>query len=195
MVTLDQVLLLERKVENAVQKIEQLKAENDALRSKCAELTNALSVKTEQFSSFESDQNKIEAGILSALSKLSEIENSIVDISETNSDAGQEAPVAGDTGTDVPPSEENTAAESQNQTAEQPAVQAQESLPSNGAEQTQLQPEENASGQNDLFSDSQDASSEELGGQFEKISAGEALSENPPEQQGDAINTNPFDIF
>ena len=195
MVTLDQVLLLERKVENAVQKIEQLKAENDALRSKCAELTNALSVKTEQFSSFESDQNKIEAGILSALSKLSEIENSIVDISETNSDAGQEAPVAGDAGTDIPPSEENTAAESQNQTAEQPAVQAQESLPSNSGEQTQLQPEENASGQNDLFSDSQEASSEELGGQFEKISAGEALSENAPEQQGDAINTNPFDIF
>ena len=87
MVTLDQVLLLEKKVENAVQKIEQLRAENDALRSRCAELTNALSAKTEQFSSFESDQNKIEAGILSALSRLSEMENSIVDISESDSGA------------------------------------------------------------------------------------------------------------
>ena len=55
MISLDQVLLLEQKVESAVARIAQLQAENDALRSRCSELTNALSTKSEQLSSFESD--------------------------------------------------------------------------------------------------------------------------------------------
>lgn len=78
MISLDQVLLLEQKVESAVAKIAQLQAENDALRSKCSELTNALSSKSEQLSSFESDQNKIESGILKALDRLNSIENSVL---------------------------------------------------------------------------------------------------------------------
>ena len=62
MISLDQVYLLEQKVESAVEKIQQLQAENDALRSKCNELTNALSAKSEQLSNFESDQSQIESG-------------------------------------------------------------------------------------------------------------------------------------
>ena len=81
MVTLNQVLLLQEKVESAVAKIAQLKAENDALRSKCAELTNALSAKTEQFSTFEADQNKIERGILQALERLNAVENAVLESS------------------------------------------------------------------------------------------------------------------
>ena len=76
--TLDQVLLLEQKVESAVEKIQQLQAENDALRSKCDELTNALSVKSEQLSSYESDSSQIEDGIKKALDRLDSIENSIL---------------------------------------------------------------------------------------------------------------------
>ncbi len=78
MISLDQVLLLEEKVESAVQKIAQLKAENDALRTKCAELTNSLCAKTEQLSSFATDQNKIEEGILKALNRLNSVENSVL---------------------------------------------------------------------------------------------------------------------
>ncbi len=78
MISLDQVLLLEQKVESAVEKITQLQAENDALRSKCSELTNALSSKTEQLSSFEQDQGRIENGILKALDRLNSIENSVL---------------------------------------------------------------------------------------------------------------------
>lgn len=78
MISLDHVLLLEQKVESAVAKIAQLQAENDALRSRCSELTNALSTKSEQLSSFESDQNKIESGILKALDRLNSIENSVL---------------------------------------------------------------------------------------------------------------------
>ena len=78
MISLDQVLLLEQKVESAVEKIRQLQDENDALRKKCSELTNALSSKSEQLSSFETDQNKIEQGIRKALDRLNSIENSVL---------------------------------------------------------------------------------------------------------------------
>ena len=56
MISLDQVLLLEEKVESAVEKIKQLEGENAALRNKCSELTNALSAKTEQLTAFENEQ-------------------------------------------------------------------------------------------------------------------------------------------
>lgn len=78
MISLDQVYLLEQKVESAVAKIQQLEAENDALRNKCTELTNALSAKSEQLSSFEQDQSQIESGILKALDRLNSIENSVL---------------------------------------------------------------------------------------------------------------------
>ena len=78
MISLDQILLLERKVESAVEKISQLQSENDALRTKCAELTNALADKSERLSSIEQDQSKIENGILKALDRLNSIENSVL---------------------------------------------------------------------------------------------------------------------
>lgn len=79
MISLDQVLLLEKKVESAVAKIQQLQTENDALRKKCDELTNSLSSKSELLSSFESDQNQIENGIKNALDRLSSIENTVIE--------------------------------------------------------------------------------------------------------------------
>ncbi len=78
MISLDQVLLLEEKVESAVAKIQQLEAENDALRNKCSELTNALSAKSEQLKAYESEQNKIESGIIKAIDRLNSIENSVL---------------------------------------------------------------------------------------------------------------------
>lgn len=78
MISFDQVLLLEEKVESAVKKIEQLNAENAALRSKVAELSNALNAKSEQFSSFQSDQSKIEQGILKALDRLNAVETVVI---------------------------------------------------------------------------------------------------------------------
>ena len=86
MISLDQVLLLEEKVESAVEKIKQLEAENAALRNKCSELTNALSTKTEQLTSLETDQKKIESGIIKAIDRLNSIENSVL------KSAGQSAP-------------------------------------------------------------------------------------------------------
>lgn len=78
MVSIDQVLLLEQKVESAVGKIQQLQAENAALKQKVLELTNALSSKSEQLTTYENDQNKIENGIRKALERLNTIENSVL---------------------------------------------------------------------------------------------------------------------
>lgn len=90
MISLDQILLLEKKVESAVAKIAQLQAENDALRSKCSELTNALSSKSEQLSTFEQDQSKIESGIMNALDRLASIENSVLKVAGQFSEDTQE---------------------------------------------------------------------------------------------------------
>ncbi|MCQ2575972.1 MAG: cell division protein ZapB [Treponema sp.] len=101
MISIDQVLLLEQKVESAVAKIQQLQAENDALRVKCAELTNALSSKSEQLNTYETDQNKIEDGIRKALERLNTIENSVLraaalggETSQVNTGAAVAKPVA-----------------------------------------------------------------------------------------------------
>src|SRR5574344_1451569 len=91
MISLDQVLLLQEKVETAVEKIgkltgenTQLKSENDALRSKCAELTKALSENTELVSTLEQQQGQIEQGILSALNRLDTVENAVLNGAGSN---------------------------------------------------------------------------------------------------------------
>ncbi len=81
MISVDTILLLQQKVESAVQKIEQLKSENDALRAERSELTKALSEKTELLSRFSADEKKIEDGILGALTRLDSVENAIIDSS------------------------------------------------------------------------------------------------------------------
>lgn len=80
MISLDQVLVLEQKVESAVKKITQLQAENDALRRKCAELTNSLSSKSEQLTTFEQDQGLIESKIMNLISQFNSIENTVMDV-------------------------------------------------------------------------------------------------------------------
>lgn len=85
MISLDQVVLLQKKVEAAVTKINslneeigRLNSENDALRRKCAELTNALADKTGLVSSLEAEQNEIEQSILKALDQLDAVEDSVL---------------------------------------------------------------------------------------------------------------------
>lgn len=91
MVTLDQVLLLQEKVETAVKKITslnervmQLESENDALRSKCAELTKAISEKSELVSTLEDTQTKIEQSILETLNRLDAVQDSILSRDDSN---------------------------------------------------------------------------------------------------------------
>jgi len=68
MISLDQVLLLQKKVETAVEKIRslnaevlQLKSDNDALRRTCAELKNSLADKSGSVSSMEETNHDLSA--------------------------------------------------------------------------------------------------------------------------------------
>jgi len=124
MISLDQVYLLEQKVESAVEKIQQLQAENDALRSKCNELTNALSVKSEQLSNFESDQSQIENGIKKALDRLNSIENSVLKTASQMNQAVQAAPSVQAPAAPQPAPVQTTPAPQAEKPAEQP-VQAE----------------------------------------------------------------------
>ncbi len=98
MISLDQVLLLQNKVETAVEKItflqgqiDQLKKDNDALRAKCTELTKSLDDKTELVSALETTQGKIEEGILTALRRLDTVENNLLDDESSDEVASDEA--------------------------------------------------------------------------------------------------------
>ena len=77
MISLDQVRLLEQKVEKAVSKILQLQKENAELKERCAFLESKAENLNKKVSDFESDQNKIEEGIANALQRLNMIEDSV----------------------------------------------------------------------------------------------------------------------
>lgn len=85
MTILEQLVLLEQKIESAVAKIQQLQTENDALRSKCNELTNAVSAKSEQLDSFGTDKELLASRIQKSLDKLSTLDNSFDSMTEVDS--------------------------------------------------------------------------------------------------------------
>ena len=144
MTSRDHVELLVKKVESIVAKTLNLQAENDALRTKCAELTNALSAKTEQLASFEREQSMVEGGILKALERLSSIENSILQAADNS--------IQQNTVQQIPSAEAQPAAAGQNV---QPEISNEVSAPQNDAnairqnEQPQNPVSEN--GQFDIF--------------------------------------------
>ncbi len=93
MISLDQIQLLEQKVELAVKKISELQKENDFLRNEFS----ALKVKSDELQKtntemqnkltiFENDQPRIEQGIINALKYLDNVEDSVLNTrSETAS--------------------------------------------------------------------------------------------------------------
>lgn len=78
MISLEQIQLLEKKVEQAVARITQLQSLNASLEAKCQELTENNNALKERIVAFEADQNKIEQGILKALDKLHAVENAVL---------------------------------------------------------------------------------------------------------------------
>ena len=173
MISLDQVLLLEEKVESAVQKIAQLNQENDALRTKCAELTKALSEKTEQLSSFITDQSKIEEGILKALERLNSVENSVLKTASLTRKIISEDPAAAvspvqtqrqsaqqdggkeigmhETSERLPAEQEKTHSAPENRSANQVPQDKLFDLPSQETDKDQSMPTIGENGQFDIF--------------------------------------------
>lgn len=105
MITLDQVQLLEKKVETIVSKINDLQKQNSALQrqnsalqEKNRELIEKNSLLMQKISTFEADQNRIEQGILNALDRLNNMENSVLNVgtSVTNEQANTQQTVVSD---------------------------------------------------------------------------------------------------
>ena len=185
MISLDQVLLLEQKVESAVAKIQQLEAENDALRNKCSELTNALSAKTEQLKAYESDQQKIESGIIKAIDRLNSIENSV--LKAAGSTAAVNAPVEKPAEAPVAPAE--TQAPAQPATpAPQPSTETQEQpVPETTSEPTKLN--------FDSMNTVEEVSPEEEIPESEPDFIEDPVDDNEVEGDGESTDNLGFDIF
>jgi chromosome segregation ATPase len=77
MLNLDQVRLLENRVEKAVGKIQTLTAENTHLRSQLSGLQARVNELEGLVRAFKDDQGRIEEGILSALDRLSAFEDTV----------------------------------------------------------------------------------------------------------------------
>ncbi len=99
MLTLDQVRLLENRVEKAVGKITSLTDENTLLRNQLSGLQTRVSELEGLVRTFRDDQGRIEEGILSALDRLSAFEDSFFT---------SDAPISVDS---TPPAQENVAQE------------------------------------------------------------------------------------
>lgn len=80
MITLDQIRILEQKVEEAVSLIQRLKQENKDLTAQCVALEEEKNSLTERISAYEADQERIEQGIIQTLEKLNVIENSVLQV-------------------------------------------------------------------------------------------------------------------
>lgn len=75
MLNIDQVRLLENKVERAVQMIKSLHTEKDALKKEIEARDRRISELEKLIIVFKDDQSKIEEGIISALNQLSAFED------------------------------------------------------------------------------------------------------------------------
>jgi len=78
MLSLDQIQLVQQKVEKVIAKINMLEQENAKLISQNNELIKQNNELNAKISSFETDQSKIEQGLLHALERLNSVENSVL---------------------------------------------------------------------------------------------------------------------
>ena len=166
MISLDQVLLLQKKVETAVEKIRslngqvlQLQSENDALRSKCSELQNSLADKSGLVSSLEAEQNQIEETIRKALDQLDDVENAVLDAESGHALETEQVGQADFNFTETKTAEPNAQPDNSKQN---PPV-AQE----NAAETTPIQYTEEKQEQAPESSGDKESSSGDINGQFD----------------------------
>lgn len=78
MISLDEIQLLEQKIEVVVTKFLQVTEENKSLIQRCSQLESENQSLMDKLSSFEQDQEKIEQGIIKALDRLNVVENSVL---------------------------------------------------------------------------------------------------------------------
>ncbi len=77
MITLEQIKLLEQKVEAALHKIVELQNENASLKSENEDLQTEIELLQEECKKFVDDESKIEKGILSVIERLNTVEDTV----------------------------------------------------------------------------------------------------------------------
>ncbi len=85
MVSLEQIKVLEQKVEHALRKMDALQSTNKSLLSENEDLKAELELMKEHCARLEQDEEKIEQGILSVLDKLNNVEADVRQAQETTS--------------------------------------------------------------------------------------------------------------
>ncbi len=80
MLSLEQIQLIQQKVEKVIAKINVLEQENAKLSLQNDELVKQNNELTSKIASFEADQTKIEQGLLHALERLNSVENSVLKV-------------------------------------------------------------------------------------------------------------------
>lgn len=102
MVSLEQIRKLEQKVHAAVTRISVLTEENETLRTQVSEYERRLGELQQLVDAFKHDQDEIEAGIVSVLKHLDQLEDRVGDPDETPASQEQTAP---QTAPNVPPAD------------------------------------------------------------------------------------------
>ncbi|WP_314743918.1 cell division protein ZapB, partial [Treponema lecithinolyticum] len=77
MISLEQIRILEQKVESALARLKELQNENAVLKHENTELKTQVSELNETCSRFEQEEGKIEQGILHVLNRLNTMEDTV----------------------------------------------------------------------------------------------------------------------
>jgi chromosome segregation ATPase len=103
MVNIEQVRLLEQRVQKVISRLAELRAENTDLRERLGVYQDRIEELEERVNSFSSNQAEIEQGILNALHQLDEVEDAVtgdggeshtVIVEEPLDDSGEDQPDA-----------------------------------------------------------------------------------------------------
>ena len=123
MITLDQIRMLDSKVQQAVEVIEELRNENNTLRDKLSSYESKISELQVLIDSFKADQGEIEEGIQKALERLEVISSTSKEVETPEAE-----PVVEDTPEAVQPPPEDSSPEQQEESppADSPEGEDQE---------------------------------------------------------------------
>ena len=146
MISLDQVHILEKKVESAVSKIVELKNENAALKHRISLLEKDNAELSSKVSVFEKEQNRVEEGILSVLNRLDEVEDTVstsVPAADVSSNINENAAVTEQAEMDIRIPDEEPAAEEK----EAPS----DALAADNTAEDSFSPKPGENGQFDIF--------------------------------------------
>lgn len=149
MISLEQIRILEQKVESAVARIRTLSTENRTLKESLERYEGRIHELESMVSSFKAEQDAIEAGIVSALQQLDDLEHTVGERQDESLPAVETAPdISDDHSPEDPPSDDaaQDASVGEEPVLDEPALDEHDSEPQDSSEDTPIWREAAASG-------------------------------------------------